>query len=186
MYFLVRMKMFSTKKGLRIGTIFDLSRISEKSWHICTLAFRFQLYKRWCRKLSGLTSFSFIEGGMSKHFYLLLFMSRTSFINVQNYLQRSFSRQSKKQLTVKPSSRLFATFPNSLWSSGTFTHLFFLYLRTKQRFQNMYSKAFAKESTGELSLQTISALPMLLKCPEVYCTFIFCGLINLSTWRIYN
>lgn len=83
------------------------------------------MYKRWCRKSSGLNSFSFIEGGMSKHFYLLLFMSRTSFINVQNYLQRSFSRQSKKQLTVKPSSRLFATFPNSLWSSGTFTHLLF-------------------------------------------------------------
>lgn len=122
---------------------------------------------------------------MSKHFYLLLFMSRMSFINFQNYFANIFFAPNQEAAYGKAIFTLVCHFSKFIMIIRYFHAPAFSYLRTKLRFQNMYFGAFAKESTGELSLQTISALPMLLKCPEVYCTFIFCGLINLSTWRIY-
>lgn len=122
---------------------------------------------------------------MSKQFYLLLFMSRMSFIDFQHYFAKIFCMPNQEAAYSKAIFTLVCHFSKFVMIIRYLRAPAFSYLRTKLRFQNMCCRAFVKESTGELSLQTISALPMLLKCPEVYCTFIFCGLINLSTWRIY-
>ena len=99
---------------------------------------------------------------MSRHLFLLLFMSQMSFINFQqHFAPNQEAAYSKAIFTLLCHFSKFNMIIRYLHASA------FSYRRTKLRFQNMCSRAFAKESTGELSFQTISALPMLegvLKC----------------------
>lgn len=120
---------------------------------------------------------------MSKHLYLLLFMSQMSLINFQHYFANIFFTPNQEAAYGKAIFTLchfskFIMIIRYLHASA------FSYLRTKLRFQHMCSRAFAKEYWRTIFSNNFS--PSNARgCPEVYCTFIFCGLINLSTWRIY-